>query len=104
MYPLETIELATNPWAPTLMPSVAWSPYGEIRAQYYDIHRLGLSGEYNSTRNGAVGDDMPDEVARRLRQHYFAAISFTDSNIGTVMRALSSSPAANSTVTALWGE
>jgi iduronate 2-sulfatase len=59
---------------------------------------------YNSTRNGAVGDDMPNAEALALRQHYYAAVSYTDDNIGTVMRSLGSSSAAANTVLALWGD
>eukprot|EP01043_Picozoa_sp_COSAG02_P002471 COSAG02_NODE_57_length_43668_cov_118.217196_8_plen_418_part_00 len=101
LYPLEKIQPASNPQAPWGMPDVAWSPYGEIRAQYYDIHNLDLSGMYNSTRNGAVGDDMPNVTAVALRQHYYAAVSYTDDNIGTVMRALKASSAQAHTVVAL---
>ena len=67
------------------------------------MHRLNLTGDYNSTRNGAApGDDMPDSMARSLRQHYYAAVSFTDDNIGGVLAALQSSGASTNTVVALW--
>lgn len=107
MYPTSSVELAPNPYAPEGMPPVAWSPYGEIRSQYYDIRRLNLTGAYNSSRNdpgGPPGDDMPDDVAVQLRRHYRAAVSYTDANIGTVLDALAGSPAANNTVVAIWGD
>lgn len=77
------------------------------------FHRCRLTlGSWGCRATGAAmtsyilrpGDDMPDDVARELRRHYRAAVSFTDANIGTVLDALSASPAANSTVVAIWGD
>ena len=45
----------------------------------------------------------PDWKAKELRRAYWAALSFTDRNIGQVLDALDSSPFANNTTICLWG-
>ena len=103
LYPLENITLPRNPYAPVEMPDVAWSTYGEIRAQYFDVCTLKLSGDYNVS--AAHPDDMPDAIALALRQHYYAAVSFTDDNVGRVMDAIAAIDGlAEQTVIALWGD
>ena len=96
LYPNASVPLAAHGTAPVGMPEVAWSPYGEIRAQYFDVHALNLTG--------AINTSMPDDMARQLRRHYYAAISYTDSLVGQLLDALDSSGVANHTIVALWGD
>ena len=44
----------------------------------------------------------PPEASRRVRQAYWAAISYTDAQIGKVLTALESAGFADETVIALW--
>jgi iduronate 2-sulfatase len=97
-YPNASVPLASTPTAPAGMPEVAWSPFGEIRAQYYDVHALNLSGAVNASRG------MPDGLARALRRHYYAAVSYTDALVGSLLDALDATGTANHTVVALWGD
>jgi hypothetical protein len=44
------------------------------------------------------------DEAKRIRQAYWASISWTDYNIGRVLDALEASPYADNTIIALWGD
>lgn len=91
----KTVELARNPYAPVNMPSVAWQTYGETRS-FPDIARLNLTGEINAS--------FPDWLARDLRRAYYSAVSYTDYNIGEVLKALEATGKANETVVSFWGD
>jgi len=94
-YPEDEIELPGDQNPPSDMPSVAWSNWGELRA-YRDIAALGNSG--------LPGDHLPANVTKALRRAYYAAVSFTDANIGKVLDALEENGFENDTVITFWGD
>jgi iduronate 2-sulfatase len=88
--------LPDNQFAPVGMPDVAWSNYEELRGQYADARALHSSGAINST--------LPPAFTRSLRQHYYGAVSYLDSNIGQVLGVLQASGQDGNTIKILWGD
>ncbi|HOX36857.1 MAG TPA: sulfatase [Candidatus Brocadiia bacterium] len=82
------IPLADNPFAPRNAPQFALSNWGELR-QYNDI-----PGE------GPLSDDK----ARELVRAYYAAVSFTDAQIGRLLAGLDALGLREKTVVVLWGD
>jgi hypothetical protein len=56
------------------MPRVAWSSWGELR-NFADISAL-------TNISGAPGQTLPNYMTKHLRRAYYAAVSYTDHNIG----------------------
>eukprot|EP00943_MAST-04B_sp_MAST-4B-sp1_P002171 g2171.t1 len=94
-YPMDNINLPGDEDPPKDMPKVAWSNWGELR-QYFDIARLGNSGE--------PGDHLPSNVTKALRRAYYASVSWTDYNIGRVLQALEEHGYSNNTVISFFGD
>jgi hypothetical protein len=94
-YPLDEINLPEDQDPPTDMPPVAWSSWGELRA-YLDIAALGNSGQ--------PGDHLPANVTKALRRAYYAAVTWTDYNVGRVLAALDMYGYTNNTVVTFWGD
>ena len=94
-YPAESIQLPPNPYAPVGMPEVAWQSYGETR-NYADIKRLNATGAINTT--------LPDTTVKELRRAYYAAVSYTDDNVGQLLQALEEEGLADDTVVVFWGD
>ena len=76
-YPDSLIHIPDNEYAPQNMPSVAWSNYGELR-NYRDIFALNASGNINTS--------LPASVVRDLRRAYYSALSWTDLQVGRVLK------------------
>ncbi|KAL4232297.1 hypothetical protein ACF0H5_009868 [Mactra antiquata] len=94
-YPKNSVKLPPNPYAPSQMPDVAWSSYGELRA-YADQNRLNASGGINTT--------LPDTDILELRRAYYSALSWTDSLVGQVMEELKTYGFENDTIVSFWGD
>lgn len=90
-------EVSTPPnnYAPWRMPRIAWQSYGETRS-YKDIAALHASGAINTT--------LPDGVVKDLRRAYYAAVSYTDYNVGQVLSTLKEVGLDQSTVVVFWGD
>ena len=121
LYPNETISLAPHKHKPIDAPNIAmqsvlraWStPHSEnpLSCKYTDLcaeiypgapfahGRPGITTQFPFDNTTA-----PDWKARELRRAYWASLSYTDSNIGRVLDALSNFGFAESTVVALWGD
>ena len=84
---LNDIPLADDTFAPTEMPDVAWHWPG-------DVHGMNIS--FNGTSNATR--------ARNFRRSYYAAISYTDYNIGRVLDTLDVLNLTNSTLVAVIGD
>ena len=95
LYPPADISLPSNPYAPAGMPTIAWQKYGETR-NYADVKATGATGDINTT--------LPDSLVLSLRRAYYAAVSYTDDNIGLVLTALSAEGLANETIVTFWGD
>ena len=89
MYDPAEIKLATNRFVAKDSPEYAVNVHdGEIR-NYSGIPPTG---------------DMPDDLARQLRHGYYAAISYTDAQIGRVMAELKTLGLDKNTIVVLWGD
>ena len=84
---LSDIPLASDPFAPVGMPDVAW---------HYpaDVHGMGI--QFNGTCN--------ETRARNYRRGYYAAIAYTDYNIGQLLDKLDDLGVAASTAVIVFGD
>ncbi|XP_026335564.1 iduronate 2-sulfatase isoform X2 [Ursus americanus] len=90
LYPLENITLAPDPQVPAGLPPVAYNPWMDIR-QREDVQALNLSVPYGP---------IPVDFQRKIRQSYFASISYLDTQVGHLLSALDDLQLANSTIIA----
>ncbi|XP_010171947.1 iduronate 2-sulfatase [Antrostomus carolinensis] len=88
LYPLENITLAPDPWVPEKLPSVAYNPWTDIR-QRDDVEALNVSFPYGP---------LPDDFQRQIRQSYYAAVSYLDTQVGLLLSALDDVGLSNSTI------
>ena len=95
LYPEENIELPYNEEPPWDMPYIAWNSEGPL-PRYPDIARLNNSFE--------PFDPLPGDVVRALRRAYYAAVSFTDRQIGRVLDELDRLDLRNNTIVVFWGD
>lgn len=63
-------------YKPYGMPNVAWNPYTDLRKRH-DVKRLNVSAPFGP---------IPDMFAARIRQHYYAAVTYVDDLIGKMLR------------------
>ncbi|KAJ8338585.1 hypothetical protein SKAU_G00375510 [Synaphobranchus kaupii] len=78
LYPLENMTLAPDPDVPRGLPPVAYNPWTDIRKRE-DVQALNVSFPYGP---------IPKEFQLRIRQHYFAAVSYVDAQVGRLLSAL----------------
>jgi len=89
MYDPEKIALAPNPYLPKDAPPYAINPNdGELRS-YKGVPPEGL---------------VPPEVQRKLKQAYFAGVSYSDAQIGKVLAELDRLGLRKNTIIVLWGD
>lgn len=89
LYDSKKIALAPNPFLPKGAPSYAISQNdGEVRA-YKGIPPRG---------------HVPDEIARKLKQGYFAGVSYSDACVGRVLDELDRLNLRSNTIVILWGD
>lgn len=60
---------------PSDLPDVAWNPYNDLRERD-DFKTLNVSFPYGP---------VPSEFAARLRQHYYASVSYVDDLLGGIL-------------------
>ncbi len=82
------IELASNPFPPRGATEFSLTNWGELR------------------RYAGIPPDGPltDEQARQLKHGYYAAISFTDANVGKLLDELDRLKLTGETIVVLWGD
>lgn len=96
------------------MPRVAWSAYQELR-NWPNIRKLlkngkmpGLTGwshnSWSTQQSPLPNATFPLQTAKELRQHYFAAVSYTDEQVGRVLTALDEGGYAKNTIVILFGD
>ena len=74
------------------------------------VNRASLhnSGEFNSYRSGdehpSLDHPVSDAYARKLRHAYFAAVSYTDAQVGKILNELDSLGLRDNTIVILWGD
>ena len=122
LYPLESIDLAPNVHEPVDVPQIAmqavmkwWSQCKNSSATVDVAVAPALkSGPFTDlcdavTKTGKLSKNFPfdntsypADESKLVRQAYWAAISYTDAQIGKVLRALAEHGLQKSTVIALW--
>ncbi|KAM9577171.1 iduronate 2-sulfatase isoform 3-T3 [Trichechus inunguis] len=90
LYPLENITLAPDPQVPAGLPPVAYNPWMDIR-QREDVQALNVSVPYGP---------IPADFQRKIRQSYFASVSYLDTQVGHLLSALDDLHLASSTIIA----
>ncbi|XP_077297874.1 iduronate 2-sulfatase isoform X2 [Arctopsyche grandis] len=75
-YPMKNISLPSMPFRPPTLPTVAWNPWLDIRDRE-DIKRLNIPTPFGQ---------MPDIWSLKIKQSYYAAISYVDDLIGKILR------------------
>ncbi|KAL4631555.1 iduronate 2-sulfatase [Arapaima gigas] len=78
LYPLENMTLAPDPDVPKGLPTVAYNPWVDIRMRE-DVQALNVSFPYGP---------IPKDFQLQIRQHYFAAVSYMDSELGKLLSTL----------------
>lgn len=78
LYPVDHMTLAPDPDVPKRLPLVAYNPWVDLRLRE-DVQRLNLSFPFGP---------IPKDFQLRLRQHYYAAVSYLDSQVGRLLSAL----------------
>jgi arylsulfatase A-like enzyme len=87
LYDPAAIQLAPNPFRPKDAPSYSILPGGELR-------------NYHGIPKESVGPDL----ARQLKHGYYAAVSYTDAQIGKVLDELDRLGLRDNTIVVLWGD
>ncbi|HNQ90663.1 MAG TPA: sulfatase [Verrucomicrobiota bacterium] len=87
LYDPATIRLAPNPFRPEDAPEYSILPGGELRSYH-----------------GVPQGDIPDDFARQLKHGYYAAVSYTDAQVGKVLDELNRLGLAKNTIVILWGD
>lgn len=88
LYKMEQIRTAPNPDAPKDCPDVALYKWAELRA-YTDIPDVG---------------PMDEQKKKELIKAYYAAISYTDAQIGKIVNELDKLGLRDKTIIVLWGD
>jgi len=88
LYDPAQIKLAPNPFRPKDAPEYALTTSGELR------NYVGMPAE----------GPIPDNLARQLRHGYYAAVSYTDVQIGKVLDELNRLGLRKNTIIVLWGD
>ncbi|XP_078268792.1 iduronate 2-sulfatase [Rhinoraja longicauda] len=88
LYPLQEIHLAPDPKVPSKLPPVAYNPWTDVRSRD-DVRALNLSFPYGP---------IPDDFQLLIRQSYFAAVSYMDTQVGRLLNALEEQGLANNTI------
>uniref|UniRef100_A0A8C6K3B0 Iduronate 2-sulfatase n=1 Tax=Nothobranchius furzeri TaxID=105023 RepID=A0A8C6K3B0_NOTFU len=88
LYPLDKIILAPDPDVPKLLPPVAYNPWTDVRKRD-DVQKLNVSFPYGR---------IPDDFQLRIRQHYYAAVSYMDAQVGRLLSTLDDLSLTDSTM------
>jgi len=94
-YRPEDVNLPLNPHPPAGLPKVLWGSYKELRG-YHDVKSTGATGLMNTT--------LPDYKTLELRRGYYAAVSYTDYNVGRVLAGLKEAGLEKDTIVVFWGD
>jgi len=98
LYPLEDIIVPENHYAPIDMPETAWYGLTELISGYTD-------SEFTENDDlGNVNATLGDDKVKELRRAYYAAISYTDYELGRIIDKLDELGLAENTVIVFWGD
>jgi arylsulfatase A-like enzyme len=102
-----------KPHLPFVSPKKYWDLYDSEKIPLPAIDHLPegcpeFAGHTNSELHAYIGvpkeNPIPADFAKQLRHGYYAAISFTDHNIGRLLDALEAEGLAENTIIVLWGD
>ena len=102
-----------KPHLPFVSPKKYWDLYDPDKIPLPAIDHLPegcpeFAGHNNSELHNYIGvpkeNPIPADFAKTLRHGYYAAISFTDHNIGRLLDALEAEGLADNTIIVLWGD
>ncbi|KAM9834385.1 iduronate 2-sulfatase [Syngnathus typhle] len=88
LYPIKKMTLAPDTDVPKRLPPVAYNPWTDIRKRD-DVQKLNISFPYGP---------IPKDFQLRIRQHYYAAVSYMDAQVGRLLSALDALGLAQSTI------
>ncbi|WP_149275019.1 sulfatase [Pareuzebyella sediminis] len=92
LYKREEIPLSTNPDVP----------------ENISLKSLHQSGEFNQYALGeekaTLSNQLSDDYARKLRHAYYAAVSYTDAQIGLLLKTLQDLDLDKNTIIVIWGD
>ncbi|MXV92386.1 MAG: sulfatase [Chloroflexi bacterium] len=88
LYAGDAIPPPENPNQPGGIPDYAWHNSRELRG-YSDVPAAG---------------PLPDALIRRLRQGYYACVSYMDAQVGKLLDSLEAQGLLENTIIALWGD
>uniref|UniRef100_A0A3Q3JML2 Iduronate 2-sulfatase n=1 Tax=Monopterus albus TaxID=43700 RepID=A0A3Q3JML2_MONAL len=88
LYPIEQMTLAPDPDVPKRLPPVAYNPWVDVRKRD-DVQKLNISFPYGP---------VPEDFQLRIRQYYYAAVSYMDAQVGRLVSALDDLGLTNTTV------
>lgn len=121
LYPLDQMTLAPDPDVPERLPTVAYNPWTDVRKRE-DVQKLNISFPYGSIPKdfqvwtscsqhlqfGYRGCSSWSERRHcsvlypvfqlRIRQHYYAAVSYMDAQVGRLLSALEELGLADNTM------
>lgn len=89
LYDRDEIDLPTNGSRPRGSPDAAMHNFEELRFMYADVPEEG---------------PISEELALELIHGYYACVSYTDAQIGKVLKALEQTGLADNTIVVLWGD
>ncbi|XP_040075856.2 iduronate 2-sulfatase [Ixodes scapularis] len=78
LYPMESMSLPPDHDRPTGLPDIAWNPWTDLRKRH-DVALLNVSFPYGP---------MPFEFQKDIRRHYYAAVSYLDSQVSSLLDVL----------------
>ena len=87
-YSEKELKLAPNPFAPKDCPKYALSDWGELRAY------IGMPAQ----------GPLSEEQARKMIHGYYAAVSYTDAQVGRLLDELDQLNLRDKTIVILWGD
>ncbi|CAL1529967.1 unnamed protein product [Lymnaea stagnalis] len=94
LYPMSKIKLAKYNTYPLRLPLVAWNPWTDLRERD-DVQKLNISFPFGP---------VPDDYQLLMRQSYYAATSYMDSQLGKVLSALEQYGHADNTIISFIGD
>ncbi|XP_052127808.1 iduronate 2-sulfatase isoform X2 [Frankliniella occidentalis] len=87
-HPLDKISLSQMRRRPPKLPSSAWNPWFDLRKRD-DINHLNISFPWGA---------MPDDQALKVKQSYYASVSYIDHLIGKLLQKLDDLKLRNNTI------
>ncbi|XP_077518456.1 iduronate 2-sulfatase [Amblyomma americanum] len=94
LYPIEKIKLPPDHELPANLPPVAWNPWVDIRIRH-DASLLNVSFPYGP---------LPVDFQKEIRRHYYAAVTYMDTQVGKVLTALQETGLRKDTLVVFLGD